>query len=164
MAILKGWRTLAFLPAGGRHRRRRGHGLGLPDSRRPGERLDAARHLAGHRLAARHHHDPGGEERTMSDGYDDKHWHLDRRVPIALIITIIMQTIGIVWWATSLSARVETLEHRFAELGTYQARIVRLEEKQNAVYQRLDRIEAIQRRIEAKIDRLLLGRRNGGAQ
>ena len=100
----------------------------------------------------------------MSDGYDDKHWHLDRRVPIALIITIIMQTIGIVWWAASLSARVETLEHRFAELATYQARIVRLEEKQNAVYQRLDRIEAIQRRIEAKIDRLLLGRRNGGAQ
>jgi len=42
----------------------------------------------------------------ISDGYDDKHWHLNRRVPIALIITIIMQTIGIVWWATSLSARV----------------------------------------------------------
>ena len=100
----------------------------------------------------------------MSHGYDDKHWHLDRRVPIALIITIIMQTIGIVWWAASLSARVETLEHRFAELGAYQARIVRLEEKQNAVYQRLDRIEAIQRRIDVKIDRLLLGRRNGGAQ
>ena len=55
-------------------------------------------------------------------------------VPIALIITIIMRTIGIVWWEASLSARVETLEHRFAELGAYQARIVRLEEKQNAVY------------------------------
>ena len=41
---------------------------------------------------------------------------------------------------------------------------MRLEEKQNAVYQRLDRIEAIQGCVENEIDRLLLGRRNGGAQ
>ncbi len=93
----------------------------------------------------------------MSNGYDDRHWHLDKRVPIALIITIVMQTIGIVWWAASLSERVATLESRFDGLATHQARIVRLEEKQNAVYQRLDRIEVIQRRIETKIDRLLIG-------
>ena len=93
----------------------------------------------------------------MSTDMSDRHWHLDKRVPVALIITIVMQTIGIVWWAASLSERVSTLERRFNGLATHQARIVRLEEKQNAVYQRLDRIEAIQRRIEVKIDRLLLG-------
>ena len=93
----------------------------------------------------------------MANGPDDRHWHLDRRVPIALIITIVMQTVGIVWWAASLSERVTVLEQQFNGMTTHQARIVRLEEKQNAVYQRLDRIEAIQRRIESKIDRLLIG-------
>jgi Tfp pilus assembly protein PilN len=92
----------------------------------------------------------------MSNGYDDRHWHLDKRVPIALIITILMQTVGIVWWAASLSERVTALENRFQDLRTHQGRIVRLEEKQTAVHQRLDRIETIQRRIENKIDRLLL--------
>ena len=95
----------------------------------------------------------------MGNGYDDRHWHLDRRVPIALIVAIIIQTVGAVWWAASLSSRVDTLEEGFRGLRPHQGRIVRLEEKQNAVYQRLDRIEAIQRRIEAKIDRLLIGNR-----
>ena len=90
------------------------------------------------------------------------HWHLDRRVPVALIVTIIMQTVGIVWWAASISARVDVLERRLEEARHNQSRIVRLEANQNAVYQRLDRIEAASRRIEAKLDRLLVARFNGG--
>ena len=92
----------------------------------------------------------------------ERHWHLDRRVPVALIVTIIMQTIGIVWWAASISARVDVLERRLEETRTNQSRIVRLEANQSAVYQRLDRIEAASRRIEAKLDRLLLNRQPGG--
>ena len=92
---------------------------------------------------------------------DDQRWHLDRRVPIALIVTIVMQTIGIVWWAASISARVDVLERRLEEARHNQSRIVRLEANQNAVYQRLDRIEAASRRIEAKLDRLLVSRFNG---
>jgi len=98
----------------------------------------------------------------MANGYDDRNWHLDKRVPVALIVTIVMQTIGIVWWAASISARVEVLERRLDEARHNQSRIVRLEANQNAVYQRLDRIEAASRRIEAKLDRLLVGRINGG--
>jgi Tfp pilus assembly protein PilO len=35
-------------------------------------------------------------------------WHLDKRVPIALIVTLAIQTSGLVWWAASLSGRVDT--------------------------------------------------------
>lgn len=62
-----------------------------------------------------------------------------------MITTIIMQIIDIVWWAASLSARVETLQHRFFELDACQARIARLEK---AVYQRLYRNQFICRCIE----------------
>ncbi len=86
----------------------------------------------------------------------NRHWHLDRRVPVALITTIIMQTIGIVWWAASISSRVDVLEHGLQEARHNQSRIIRLEANQNAVYQRLDRIEAASRRIEAKLDRLIM--------
>jgi Tfp pilus assembly protein PilN len=78
---------------------------------------------------------------------------------VALIAAIMMQTIGIVWWAATLSARVDVLEERIRAARNNESRIVRLEANQTAVYQRLDRIEALSRRIEIKLDRLLTGRR-----
>ena len=41
---------------------------------------------------------------------DQSRWHLDKRVPIALILTIAMQTIGLVWYVSKLDSRVEALE------------------------------------------------------
>lgn len=41
----------------------------------------------------------------MSDG-GNMPWHLDKRVPLALIIAIITQTAGIVWWAAQSDARI----------------------------------------------------------
>lgn len=43
-------------------------------------------------------------------------WHLDKRVPIALIVTIAAQTMGIVWWASSLDHRVRTVEREIVAL------------------------------------------------
>ena len=85
-------------------------------------------------------------------------WHLDRRVPVALIIAIVTQTLGIVWWAATISARVDGLEGRISGMTGYASRLARLEERQLAVTGRLDRIEELQRRIDAKIDRLLMNR------
>ncbi len=84
------------------------------------------------------------------------HWHLDRRVPVALIATLVLQTIGVVWWAATISARVDAIERRLFEMQGFSARLARLEERQLAVGDRLERIEALQRRIDAKLDRLLL--------
>jgi Tfp pilus assembly protein PilO len=43
-------------------------------------------------------------------------WHLDRKVPVALIFAIAVQTIGAVWWAATISQRVETIERRTTAL------------------------------------------------
>lgn len=41
---------------------------------------------------------------------DDKAWHLDKRVNVALILAICIQTAGAIWWASNLSSRVSALE------------------------------------------------------
>lgn len=47
----------------------------------------------------------------MSDAaYDRQPWHLDRRVPVALILAIAVQTASAIWWAASQNARVTALE------------------------------------------------------
>jgi hypothetical protein len=61
------------------------------------------------------------------DGSDESRWHLDKRVPIALIFTIVMQTAGLVWWASSLTERVNTLERRADASAPQAERITRLE-------------------------------------
>jgi hypothetical protein len=39
-----------------------------------------------------------------------ENWHLDKRVPIALILTIAMQTSAAIWWASSVSERIGQVE------------------------------------------------------
>lgn len=37
-------------------------------------------------------------------------WHLDKRIPLALIGAILVQTGAAFWWASSINERVATLE------------------------------------------------------
>lgn len=50
-------------------------------------------------------------------------WHLDKRVPIALIVTIVLQTAGLVWWAASLEGRLMRVERDTAALIAADAKI-----------------------------------------
>ncbi len=43
-------------------------------------------------------------------------WHLDKKVPLAFIMTMFLQTIGIIWWAASLSTRVDHQERQIVGL------------------------------------------------
>lgn len=47
---------------------------------------------------------------------DREPWHLSRQVPIVFIGTIIIQTVGVVWWAASLSKQVDQHDRAIAEL------------------------------------------------
>lgn len=38
---------------------------------------------------------------------EDNQWHLDKRVPISLILVIILQTSGVLWFAAQLASKVE---------------------------------------------------------
>lgn len=33
-------------------------------------------------------------------------WHLDKRIPLALVAAIFLQTVGMVWWAATMQADV----------------------------------------------------------
>ncbi len=79
-------------------------------------------------------------------------WHLDKRVPLALIVTLIVQGVIAVWWLSDLSFRVREVEAAEAEHAAHveqlvrdqdarYERIVRLEEQLGAARQQLDRIE-----------------------
>jgi len=42
----------------------------------------------------------------------DQQWHLDKRVPVAIIFAILLQSMGGVWWASSLNERTAQIERR----------------------------------------------------
>jgi hypothetical protein len=78
----------------------------------------------------------------MSDE-SEKHWHLDKRVPLALIITIMMQTGGALWWASSLSERVSSLEREFTMRAPQADRLTRVEVKIEGVQEGITEIKRL---------------------
>jgi len=87
------------------------------------------------------------------DGYDDRSWHLDKRIPVAIIATLLVQTAGIVWWASNLNARVELLEMQVRptldRMRMAEDRQVRNDVRLDALYRRL---EAIERKLDSLIE------------
>lgn len=75
----------------------------------------------------------------------DKHWHLDKRVPVAIIVAIVVQTAGMVWWASSLSERVNTLERQAQSSAPQVERIVRLETQLEAIREGIAELKVILR-------------------
>lgn len=88
---------------------------------------------------------------------DDSAWHLDKRVPLALIFAIVVQTATIFWWASAISQRVAALEAERAATADYQGRIVRLETQ-------IAGLQETMNGIDAKLDRLLQARYEHGSQ
>ena len=66
-------------------------------------------------------------------------WHLDKRVPIALILAIVVQTVGLGVWVGSIQQRVANNERAIVAAADQG--------------ERLARIEAILERVEARLDR-----------
>ena len=80
---------------------------------------------------------------------EDRQWHLDKRVPLALIMTIIGQTVVAAWGASNLWTRVGELERQMQTAAPQFERIIRLETKVDGITGSLSEIKAlINRRIE----------------
>lgn len=79
---------------------------------------------------------------------DESRWHLDKRVPIALIVTLIIQTGGAIWWASSIASRVSSLEERVITAADQPGRIIKLETQ-------IDNLTRLMGRIEDKLDKVL---------
>lgn len=78
---------------------------------------------------------------------DDNRWHLDRRVPIALILAIFIQTVGAVWWAATATNRLAELEKDTAGTVDRGNRLIRLEVGVETLKETLEK-------MDGKLDRL----------
>lgn len=74
-------------------------------------------------------------------------WHLDKRVPLALIITILLQTGTIIWWAAGISARLDQVERQQQSAAPHSDRLTRVETRLEAVQDGINRIERLVQQV-----------------
>lgn len=96
-----------------------------------------------------------GKRKALPDDMtQDRHWHLDRRVPLAMILAIAVQTAGVIWWGSSINERVNQLEARALVTAPQGDRITRMEVKLETVQQGIQRIErALERQLPVPVPR-----------
>ena len=89
----------------------------------------------------------------------NSHWTLDKRVPIAIIIALLVQGAGIAWWAATMEGRISEaqkaitrLDARDQEMRESRDRLIRLEERMISATDEL-------KRMNAKLEDLLNDRR-----
>ena len=75
----------------------------------------------------------------------DGQWHLDKKVPIAMILAFVLQTITLVYvgttWKDDIDNRITVLEKSDANQTNHGDRILILEQSINHMISSLDRIE-----------------------
>ena len=80
-------------------------------------------------------------------------WSIGREVPLATVAVLLAQTVGAIWWAASISAKVETVEKTAASSALIQAVT---DSKQDSESRRSeDRIVVQLDKVNVKIDRLI---------
>lgn len=84
-------------------------------------------------------------------GVDKEPWHVDKRIPIALIAAILVQTGGALWWAAKVDARVVSLEKTLEQAGGTDGRLIRLETQMQVLNETLRETKDILRRMEAQM-------------
>jgi hypothetical protein len=77
---------------------------------------------------------------------DDGRWHVDRRVPIATLGALLIQTAAVVWWASSLSERVNNLERQAVLTAPQADRLTRVEVKLETALEGITEIKRLVRK------------------
>jgi len=85
------------------------------------------------------------------------HWSLDKRVPIAALLAVVLQTGAMIWWASGVEARVGQLEQRHD--STLPSRIAVVESKVDTANQNFGYNRAVMDKIDGKLDTLLNDRK-----
>lgn len=79
-----------------------------------------------------------------------ENWHLDKKVPISIIVALFMQTIVFVYvgttWKSDVDARLTAIEKTDSEQSSHENRIVILEQNFNYIRGDLAEIKALLRR------------------
>ena len=75
----------------------------------------------------------------------DREWHLDKKVPLALIVTLMVQSGTFIWWAAKADNRLDVLERSSAISAPQIERIVKLETKMDTIVDSLNDMKVILR-------------------
>ena len=78
----------------------------------------------------------------MASQDPDNSWHLDKRVPIALIVTLMMQGAIGIWWMASLGSRVDYLERGVSASSGLGGDIIQMKEQLRGIEKTLVRLES----------------------
>lgn len=71
----------------------------------------------------------------------DNHWHLDKKVPMAIILAIILQTIYFTIFLTKLDSRVANNETKIAEMSTAYKEMVEIRIHQEYMQKKLEDLD-----------------------
>lgn len=78
-------------------------------------------------------------------------WQFDRRISLAIILTLFMQFGGAVFWAAQIDARVMRIEQQTQTMPRLNERFARLEERLDNVKQDTDALKRLLANIAEKI-------------
>lgn len=85
-------------------------------------------------------------------------WHLDKKVPIAMIIAIAMQAAGFLWYAAKLDSRVLQVEINQRSLETWkdgtQDKLSKIFETLGRVDERIENQKAIMLDIKSAVNQI----------
>ena len=83
-------------------------------------------------------------------------WHLDKRVPITLIIAAFAQVVAFTWWASSLQ---NDIERNTSDIDRHSIELQLIRESNQEQFRALSRIEeqivALRRDLQFTVDRLI---------
>lgn len=77
----------------------------------------------------------------MSSEQEITSWRVDKRIPIALLVTLFIQIATALIWATQLNARVGTLEQQVVGSSDVGEKLARIDERLQAVKQDVEFIK-----------------------
>ncbi len=81
------------------------------------------------------------------DRRETPRWEIERKIPVAVILTLLLNTFATVWWAASTSARLTVVETAITASARMPESMARLEEKLSAVRDEVGQVKEDIRRL-----------------
>lgn len=87
---------------------------------------------------------------TPSRSDVDKHWTVDRRIPLALIFALFVQTGSLVWWARGIESDVAQHSRQLAAIEA-ERMSVRIAERLAVLEMQMSNSADVLRRVDARL-------------
>ncbi len=82
--------------------------------------------------------------------HEQERWRVDKHIPVALILTLIGQGAGIIWWGSSMQHAIQDHERRIVAQET-----TKTSERMAVVESQIKASRELQIEMNQKLDRLL---------